>query len=149
MGRSLIAENNAGYDLTTWNDQIGDGTQIGGNLALVSSPGMVRIDINRDGTGCKTAWTNNKVRTPSAVSKADSANGLVYTYENLSDSSGADPWYWTAIDYRTGKIVWRQQAGYGGLFNNHYAGIALGKAPGGKPTLYLGGIGGIMALRDG
>ena len=47
VGRSLIAENNAGYDLTKWNDQIGDGTQIGGNLALVSSPGMVRIDINR------------------------------------------------------------------------------------------------------
>jgi len=149
VGQSLIAENNAGYDLTQWNDQLGDGTQIGGNLSLVSSPGMVRIDVNPDGRGCKTVWTNNKVRTPSAVSKGDSANGLVYTYENLSDPSGADPWYWTAIDYRTGKIVWRQQAGYGGLFNNHYAGIALGKARGGNPTLYLGGIGGIMALRDG
>ncbi len=36
MGRSFIAENNAGFGLTTWNDQIGDGTQIGGNLALAS-----------------------------------------------------------------------------------------------------------------
>ena len=81
--------------------------------------------------------------------RATAPTASIYTYENLSDPSGADPWYWTAIDYRTGKIVWRQRAGYGGLFNNHYAGIALGKARGGKPTLYLGGIGGIMALRDG
>jgi hypothetical protein len=148
MGQSIIAENNSGYSLTDWNDQIGDGTQIGGNLALVSKPGMARVDIASDGSSCKKVWTNTSVRPPSAVSKGDTANGLIYTYENLSDPSGADPWYWSAIDYRTGKLAWRQRAGYGGLFNNHYAGIALGKAPGGKPTLYLGGIGGIMALRD-
>jgi hypothetical protein len=149
MGQSLIAENNYGYDLLKWNDQLGDGTPIGGDLNLVSSPGMARIDINRDGTGCRKVWTNGSVRPPSAVSKGDTANGLIYTYENLRDPSGADPWYWTAVAYRTGKIAWRQRAGSGGVFNNHYAGIALGRAPGGKPTLYLGGVGGIMALRDG
>jgi hypothetical protein len=149
MGQSLIAENNYGYDLQSWNDQIGDGTQIGGNLGLVSRPGMSRVDIDPDGNGCTKIWTNTSVRPPSAVSKGDTANGLIYTYENLSDPSGADPWYWTAVDYRTGKITWRQRAGYGGLFNNHYAGIALAQSPGVKPTLYLGGIGGIMALRDG
>jgi hypothetical protein len=149
MGQSLVAENNSGYDLVKWNDIIGDGTQIGGDLSLVSSPGMARINIAKDGSGCKKVWTNTSVRPPSAVSKGDTANGLIYTYENLSDPSGADPWYWTAVDYRTGKVAWRQRAGYGGLFNNHYAGIALGRAPHGKPTLYLGGIGGLMALRDG
>jgi hypothetical protein len=148
VGQSLIAENNYGYDLIKWNDQLGDGTQIGGDLNLVSRPGMARVDVNAAGTGCKKVWTNTSVRPPSAVSKGDSANGLIYTYENLPDPSGADPWYWTAVDYRTGKIVWRQRSGYGGLFNNHYAGIALGKAPGGETTLYLGGVGGIMALRD-
>jgi hypothetical protein len=149
MGQSLIAENNSGYDLVTWNDQLGDGTQIGGDLSLVSQPGMARTDIAKDGSGCRKVWTNTSVRPPSVVSKGDTANGLIYTYENLSDPSGADPWYWTAVDYRTGKVVWRQRSGYGGLFNNHYAGIALGQAPHGKPTLYLGGIGGLMALRDG
>jgi hypothetical protein len=148
MGQSLVAENNYGYSLTDWNDQLGDGTPIGGNLALVSKPGMARVDIASDGSGCRKIWTNGSVRPPSAVSKGDSANGLIYTYENLRDRSGADPWYWTAIDYRTGKVAWRQRSGYGGLFNNHYAGIALGKGSGGKPTLYLGGVGGIMALRD-
>jgi hypothetical protein len=73
---------------------------------------------------------------------------LIHTYENLRDRSGADPSYWTAVHYRTGKVAWRQRSGYGGLFNNHHAGIALGQASGGNPTLYLGGVGGIMALRD-
>ena len=148
MGQSLVAENNYGYSLTDWNDQRGDGTPIGGNLALVSKPGMARVDIAPDGSGCRKIWTNTSVRPPSAISKGDTANGLIYTYENLRDRSGADPWYWTAVDYRTGKVAWRQRSGYGGLFNNHYAGIALGQASGGKPTLYLGGVGGIMALRD-
>ena len=110
---------------------------------------MARIDINRDGTGCKTAWTNNKVRTPSAVSKGDSANGLsTRTRTSPTPAApirGTGPRSTTAPARSSGA----SSAGYGGLFNNHYAGIALGKAPGGKPTLYLGGIGGIMALRDG
>ena len=90
------------------------------------------------------------VRAPSVVSKGDAANGLIYTFENVKDPSGADPWYWTAIDERTGKVAWKQQAGHGGLYNNHYAGIAIGSNPRTKKTtLYLGGVGGVMALRDG
>jgi glucose dehydrogenase len=56
--------------------------------------------------------------------------------------------FMAAVDYRSGKIVWRQRAGYGRSFDNLYAGIALGRAPGGKPTLYLGGVSGIRALQD-
>ena len=139
MGQSLIAENNYGYDPQRWN---------AGSADLVSEPGMARIDIDREGNGCRKVWTNTSVRPPSAVSKGDTANGLIYTYKNLRDPSGADPWYWTAVDYRSGKIVWRQRAGYGRSFDNLYAGIALARAPGGKPTLYLGGVSGIRALQD-
>jgi hypothetical protein len=149
MGPSLIVENNSGYDLQKWNDVIGGGIQIGGNLALVSAPGMDRIDINPGGNGCRIVWKNTTVRTPSAVAKGDTANGLIYTYTKPKDPSGAGVWYWTAISYRTGKVVWQQVAGHGGLYNNHYAGIAIGSDPHtGKSTLYLGGIGGIEALRD-
>ena len=152
MGRSLIVENNYGYQLQKWNDVIGGGVKVGGNLGLVSSPGMDRIDIAPNGSGCRIVWRNNAIRTPSAVAKGDTANGLIYTYEKLKDPGhpGAGVWYWTALDYRTGKIIWRRRSGHGGLYNNHYAGIALGRNPRtGRPSLYLGGIGGIMALRDG
>ena len=112
---------------------------------------MDRIDIAADGSGCRIVWRNDTIRTPSAVAKGDSANGLIYTYEKPKDPGqpGAGVWYWTALDYRTGKVLWRRVSGHGGLYNNHYAGIALGRDPRtGKTSLYLGGIGGIMALRD-
>ncbi len=157
MGRSLIVENNYGYVLQKWNDVISGGTgkppvAIGGNLSLLSAPGMDRIDIAANGSGCRIVWRNNTVRTPSAVSKGDSANGLIYTFQKIRDPGqpGAGVWYWTALDYRTGKVRWMRRAGYGGLYNNHYSGIAIGVNPlSGKPTLYLGGVGGLMALRDG
>lgn len=152
MGRSLVVENNYGYDLQKWNDVIGGGIKVGGNLGLVSSPGMDRIDIAANGAGCRIVWRNNTIRTPSAVAKGDTANGLIYTYEKLKDPGqpAAGVWYWTALDYRTGKVVWRRVSGHGGLYNNHYSGIALARNPlTGKTSLYLGGIGGIIALRDG
>src|SRR5262249_52884387 len=85
VGRSLIAENNYGYELQKWNDVIAGGLQIGGNLGLISAPGMDRIDVAPDGSGCQMVWRNNTIHTPSAVAKADSANGLIYTYEKLKD----------------------------------------------------------------
>jgi hypothetical protein len=41
--------------------------------------------------------------------------------------------------------VYKSLAGTGTLYNNNYAGIALGR----DGTEYLGTIGGIIALRDG
>jgi len=150
-GRSIVVENNYGYDLTKFNDVISGDVAIGGNRALVSAPGMTRIDIRADGRGCRMVWTNTDVRPASVVSKGDAVNGLVYTFENVADPliPDADPWTWTAVDFRTGAVRWRRLAGWGGEYNNHYAGIALGKAAGGRPTLYLGAVGGVMALRDG
>ena len=152
MGRSLVVENNYGYDLQAFNDVIAGGIPLGGDPAKVSSPGIARIDIDKDGKGCREVWTNHKVRAASVVPKGDAKNGLIYAFENVKDAEQpkSDPWYWTALDYDTGKVVFKQMAGHGGLYNNHYAGIAMGRNPKTKTTtLYLGGVGGIMALRDG
>ncbi|MBV8432547.1 MAG: hypothetical protein JO244_15390 [Solirubrobacterales bacterium] len=80
---------------------------------------------------------------PTVVSKLSLANGLVYTY--TTDAGLAQPWYWTALDFRTGQTVYEALAGNGVGYNNNYGGIALG--PNG--TEYLGTLGGIIALRDG
>ncbi len=152
MGRSLVVENNYGYDLLRFNDILAGGQLIGGDPALVSEPGIARVEINKRGTRCRRVWTNTSVRAASVVAKGDAVNGLIYTYENVYDAGAptSDPWFWTALDFDTGKVVFKQLAGHGGLYNNHYAGIALGRNPsGGKPTLYVGGVGGVMALRDG
>ncbi len=135
-GRSLLVENNYGYVL---------GTTANGQL---STAGFARVDVNAKGTACRLVWTNTDVHAPSVVPKLSLRNGLAYTFAKESDPANptTDVWAWTALDFRTGKTAWSRIAGTGPDFNNHYAGIALG--PDGH-SAYVGGIGGIMAVRDG
>ncbi len=51
-------------------------------------------------------------------------------------------WYLTALDFRTGRTVYRRLAGTGFAFNNNYAPVTLG--PDG--TAYVGVLGGVVAL---
>jgi hypothetical protein len=78
------------------------------------------------------------------VPKLSTKTGLIYTYTRPPDMT-AEGYYWTAIDFRSGRTAWRQYAGSGLPYNNNYAGLALG--PDG--TAYLGVTGGMIALRDG
>ncbi len=130
-GRSMIVENNFGY---TGPPAVG-----GGGL---TTAGFARVDINRNGNGCHRVWTNTTDRAPTVVSKLSLGNGLIYTY--TKDPGSSDPWYWTTIDFRTGRTVYKQLAGTGVGYNNNYAGIALGRGA----TEYLGTLDGIIAIRD-
>jgi hypothetical protein len=131
VGRSMIVENNYGYS--------GPSAVGGGGT---TAAGFARVDLNRRGTGCRLVWTNTSVAAPTVVPKVSLATGLIYAYTKPPGSS--DPWYWTALSFRTGKEVWARLAGTGALYNNNYAGIAL--SPSG--TAYLGVLGGIISARD-
>ncbi len=135
-GNSLIVENNYGY---------GFATTVNG---AVTSPGFARVDVNAEGTGCALVWTNTTERGASVVPKASLKTGLVYTFTKDPDpvNATADAWFWTALDFETGQTVWKQLAGTGVNFNNHYAGLVLGKK---RHIAYLGVFGGIIAIRDG
>lgn len=132
-GRSMIAENNFGYSSPA--------SVAGGKL---TAPGFERIDINPGGRGCHVVWRNRTAIAPTVVSKLSVADGLIYSYTKAPGPT--DPWYWTAIDFRTGRVVFRSLAGTGPIaYNNNYSGIALGP----NRTAYLGVLDGIIALRDG
>jgi hypothetical protein len=131
-GRSIVIENNYGYQ-----------DFLGPNANALTEPGFVRIDINAKGTGCKKVWTNTTERAPTVVPKLSTKTGLIYAYTRDPDTDGSIPWYWVAIDMRTGKTVFKQLAGTGPNYNNNYAGLALG--PDG--TAYLGTITGLVALK--
>ena len=90
-------------------------------------------------------WTNTEVRAPTVVPKMSTKTGLIYTYARPEDPTGNEGYFWTAIDYRTGETAWSKYSGSGLLYNNNYAGLALG--PDG--SAYLGVIGGIVKLSDG
>ena len=129
---SMIVENNYGYSGPT-------ATSGGG----VTFPGLSRVDLDPGG-GCHTVWTSME-RAPSVVPKLSLANGLLYTYTKPQDAwtpapnppSGADPWFFTALDFRTGQTVWSRLAGVGLGYNNNYAPVTIG--PDG--TAYVGVLG--------
>jgi hypothetical protein len=131
-GRSILVENNYGYS--------GPRTTLG---AGTTEPGFARVDLDRDGRGCRLAWESD-VRAPSVVPKLSLANGLVYTYVK-PPNAGSAPWYLTALDFRTGRTVFMALAGRDLGYNNHYAPITLG--PDG--SAYVGVLGGLVRLADG
>ena len=132
VGRSLLVENNYGYS--------GPGATFFGGT---TEPGFTRVDLDRDGRGCRIVW-ESEVRAPSVVPKLSLDTGLVYTYVKPPNAD-SDPWYLTALDFRTGETEWMALAGRGLGFNNNYAPITLG--PDG--SAYVGVIGGLVRLADG
>ncbi|HYI37536.1 MAG TPA: hypothetical protein VEX39_13055 [Thermoleophilaceae bacterium] len=131
--RSVVVENNFGYG--------GVGATSGGS----TTPGLARVDLAPGGKGCRVAWVSRE-RAPSVVPKLSLQNGLVYTYTKEPDrrTPPDDPWYLTALDFRTGRTVFKRLAGVGLGFNNNYAPVTIG--PDG--TAYVGVLGGLVALRD-
>lgn len=132
VGSTLIVENNYGNATLK--------STVGGKTSL---PGMARVDIAADGT-CSTAWTNTTVIAPSVVPKFSAATGLIYTYTKPKGPGKVDRWYWTALDYRTGKHVYSVFAGNGLPFNNNYASSYVGPDGSG----YVGVTGGIIRVFD-
>jgi hypothetical protein len=108
------------------------------------APGYVRVDVNRSGHGCHIAWENPlRITTVPVMS---TQTGLIYSYEQDEALAeiGLFAFYFEAIDYRTGKVVWRQLAGAGGYKNNNYSPTLL--SPDG--TLYQGTSLGYVWMRD-
>jgi hypothetical protein len=132
--RSLYVENNYGYQ-----------DPFGPNTGALTTAGFARVDVRRNGRGCRKVWTNTTERAPSVVPKLSTRTGLIYTYVRDPDDLGRQPWYWAAISARTGQTAFKVYSGNGLGFNNNYAGLAIG--PDG--TAYLGVTGGMVALRDG
>lgn len=133
-GRSLVVENNAGYDLFL--------TMRGGKT---SAPGLTRIDVRSDESGCDVVWESREI-SQTTVPKLSTATGLVYLYTKLPDApAGADAYYFTAVDFETGKTVYRVLTGTGVRYDNNWAAISL--APDG--TAYVGVLNGLLKVRDG
>jgi hypothetical protein len=109
-----------------------------------SLPGLARIDIKPGGKGLRKVWVNDEV-TSVSLPKLSTQTGLIYVIDRQDDSNGVDAYYWTAVDFRTGKVVWRKMAGRGVAWDSYFAPSSLGPTG----TFYNGNYGGIAAVRDG
>jgi len=136
FGLSLIVENNYGY--------YSDFDPNGGLVTTPSLPGVERIDISPDEQSLRKVWSNAEVAA-TTTAHMSTRTGLIYTVARQYDTqNGIYVYYWTAIDFRTGKTVWQKLAGTEYNFDSWYAATAIGPTG----TIYLPAYGGIMALRD-
>jgi hypothetical protein len=129
--RSIVVENNYGY---TGPAATENGRTVPG--------GVERVDLSPGG-GCRKVWHSDE-RSPTVVPKLSLSSGLVYVYTKPPREDRADPWYLTAIDFHTGRTVYRRLNGEGLGYNNNYAPITL--APDG--TAFVGTLGGLTRLAD-
>lgn len=109
------------------------------------SPGISKIIVAGDGSGCHLEWTNPGRMT--TVMVLSTATGLLYGYEQSNEfaDKGEYIWYVTAIDYESGKTVWKARTGAGGTFNNYYRTTFLSP----EGTLYQLAQGGVVVVKDG
>jgi outer membrane protein assembly factor BamB len=128
---TLIVENNYGYRPAVTSTMAGRST----------TPGMTAISTV-DGE-CAQRWSNDEVHIPSLVSKATTVGAQVLTYTKPPDARGLDGWYFTALDARTGEVLWTRLAGVGTPFNNHYAAAYVNR----DGDLFVGTLNGIAVLR--
>ena len=97
---------------------------------------MLFVDPTETGNGVGRALLDDAVRY---------AARRGWSTLRVESDPGAEGYYWTAIDWRSGRTVWSRYAGSGLPYNNNYAGIALGA----DGTAYLGVTAGMVPLRDG
>ena len=90
LGDAVVVENNHGYR-GPWSTMLGRAPR----------GGLARVDAD-----CKVAWTSEVV-APTSVPKASLATGLVHVYEKRRNLWGVNAWYFTGIDARTGRTVFR------------------------------------------
>jgi outer membrane protein assembly factor BamB len=132
-GRSIIVENNYGYDIFPTM-----------TFGRTSEAGLVRVDVDEDGEGCHVVWQSSET-SQTVVHKLSAGNGLLYAYtKDPNAPAWIDAYYLTAIDFRTGQTVFKVLTGTGVRYDNNYSPITIG--PDG--TAYVGTLNGLVAVRD-
>jgi hypothetical protein len=130
-GRSIVVKNDSGYR-----------SAFHGTSEATIAGGIVRIDIREDDSGCAVVWTAPQ-RVPAVVAKL-STNGLLYFYTFEQQADGENAWFFLALDFVTGKPVYKRFVGAGQAFDINWGSPAIAR----DGTVYLGVFKGIVAIAD-
>jgi len=132
---SMIVQNDFGHDFQ-------------GN-ALTTQPGVTRVDVREDRSGCDTVW-ESPLRSQS-LPRLSTATGLVYIYTFKLPFEGARTggWYMTALDYKTGEELWDRliSSGSGGI-TDKYSSVTAPVVLGPNGAAYVGIRTGIVMAKD-
>ena len=99
-GNAMVVQNDYGHVYT-------------GN-ALKTSPGIMRVDVREDRSGCDVVWHNETFLSQS-LPRLSTETGLLYFYtfqkQKAEDFFGG--WYLSAVDWQTGEPLWDRLIGRG------------------------------------
>nr|MBP7322993.1 hypothetical protein [Deltaproteobacteria bacterium] len=128
---SLIIMNNYGYNGPVGSDY--------------TAPGITRIDVREDRSGCDVVWTSDE-KMQTTLPKLSTDTGLIYFYtrEPVPGHPGAMAWYFVMIDFETGRTINKIFAGTGYRMNSNWGQIYL--MPDGRAC--MGVLNGIISLSD-
>ncbi len=156
----LFREGKSGTDISTAGFEHADENGVGTGVysAIVENnwghhtfpyarpePGLTRVTVTRrpDGTcDCREVWTSQEKSI--GVFKLSLGSGLVYLYWR-SEACPVTQWYFSAVDFATGKTVFRKRTGQGLGYNN-WAGALFLHPEGG--IAYSTTIFGLVMMRD-
>ncbi len=114
-----------------------------GDFRDLQPPGLVRVDIREDESGCDVAWSNRDIRSTNTV-RLSTGSGLIYVVAQDTSVPIVDAWYLTAIDFDSGETVNQTLIGAGFFYKQLFMPGAIG--PDG--SFYQGVLSGIVRVRD-
>jgi len=127
----------AGDDVVVTNAH-GYGGPLSTVLGRTTSRGVARV-----GPDCTVRWTL-EIDVPSGAPAVSTDDGLVYLWSKRHSWLGVDAWYLSAVDLRSGRLVWARRVGLNALHDNHRGGVVLG--PG--RAAYAPVLGGLARVAD-
>jgi len=134
---SIVVQNTTNYhwDWANYDDA---------HLETPSLPGIERIDIDPDGMGCTKVWVNTEVAGAMTL-ELSTRTGLIYTQDRKWDAeNNVNAYYFVALDFRTGEVVWEKLMGTGDRFDSIGMPVIIGP----NEALYGPLQGGISMLKD-
>ena len=129
--RAMVVENNYGYRTPI---------PVYGRTTIAG--GLTKVAINEDGRGCHVVWTSAEI-SPSSVAKLSRGNGLVYCYTPATTAPSIESWYLTALDWRSGRTVYKVKIGTGPIYDNAFGPLTVG-----PKAVYASIFGGVVRVAD-
>ncbi|GAA1633126.1 hypothetical protein GCM10009679_42920 [Saccharothrix algeriensis] len=97
-GRSVFLTNTYGYDYPALPPDAGPSVPEDATF----TGGLVRVDVRADGSGCDVAWET--ATRSAALPRLSTADGKLYTAIQDGVLGELDPFYFAAVDARTGAV---------------------------------------------
>ena len=118
--------------------------------ALETSPGITRVDVREDRSGCDVVWYNESMLSQS-LPRLSTTTGLLYFYtfkkQQPDDLFGG--WYLTAVDFDTGEEIWDRLIGAGsGNIIDPLSSVTAPVVLGPNGGAYVGIRTGVVMARD-